>query len=105
MRRPVRSVAFALILAMPGEIVVHAQPAQESDPDTAISARVMEAMAREPALKKSDIVVRTQAGTVYLIGTVASFDDIRKAASAARAVHGVKAVTTRLRLEDTPSRA
>ena len=97
------SFVLALVLATRG--AAQAQPASESEHDRALSMQVVEAMAREPSLQRSDITVRTRAGAVHLSGTVATVDDIKRAAAAAWTVRGVRAVRNGLRLEDSPSRA
>lgn len=67
--------------------------------DEAITAGVLDAMARDPQLKMSDIGVTTYQGIVRLSGFVGSTDSVGAAASVARSVKGVRSVRNDLRLK------
>jgi len=67
--------------------------------DTAITADVQEALARDPRVTESDVDVRTYQGIVRLSGYVASADSVGAAASVARTVKGVRSVRNDLRLK------
>jgi osmotically-inducible protein OsmY len=60
--------------------------------DSAITARVKEAIYREPSLKDEEIGVETDQGTVRLTGAVSSILVMKKAIEVARSVEGVKEV-------------
>lgn len=60
--------------------------------DSAITARVKEAIYREPSLKDEGIGVETHQGTVRLKGAVSSILVMEKAIEIARGVEGVKDV-------------
>jgi osmotically-inducible protein OsmY len=71
--------------------------------DTSVTARVKNALLKEPGIKATDINVDTYAGQVQLSGFVASEAERRKAAEIARKVEGVKAVRNDIRLKPTAS--
>jgi osmotically-inducible protein OsmY len=60
--------------------------------DSAITARVKEAIFREPTLKSLEIKVATYKGVVQLSGFVSSQSNIDKAVEIANGVNGVKSV-------------
>lgn len=60
--------------------------------DSAITARVKEAIYSEPSLKDEGIGVETDQGTVRLTGVVSSILVMKKAIEVARSVEGVKDV-------------
>ena len=60
--------------------------------DSAISARVKEAISREPSLRDEEIGVETRKGTVRLTGAVSSILIMEKAIEVASGVEGVKDV-------------
>lgn len=67
--------------------------------DDAITADVYAALARDPRVTESDIVVNTNQGIVRLSGFVVSTDSVGVAASVARTVKGVRSVRNDLRLK------
>ncbi|WP_312510651.1 BON domain-containing protein [Massilia sp.] len=67
--------------------------------DEAITAGVLDAMARDPQLKMFDIGVTAYQGIVRLSGFVGSTDSVGAAASVARSVKGVRSVRNDLRLK------
>lgn len=67
--------------------------------DEAITAGVLDAMARDPQLTMFDIGVTTYQGIVRLSGFVGSTDSVGAAASVARSVKGVRSVRNDLRLK------
>lgn len=60
--------------------------------DSAITARVKEAIYNEPSLKGEEIGIETCQGTVRLTGAVSSILIMEKAIEVARGVDGVKEV-------------
>lgn len=67
--------------------------------DASVTAGVKAAIAREPALKGSEIQVDTDQGVVELSGFVSSAEDVATAAAVARTVRGVQSVRNDLRLK------
>ena len=66
--------------------------AATSENDSAITAKVKEAMYREPSLKDEGIGVETHRGTVRLTGAVSSILVMEKAIEVVRGVKGVREV-------------
>jgi osmotically-inducible protein OsmY len=60
--------------------------------DSAITAKVKEAIFREPTLKSFEIKVETYKGVVQLSGFVSSESNVDKAVEIANGVNGVKSV-------------
>lgn len=60
--------------------------------DSAITAKVKEAIFREPTLKSFEIKVETYKGVVQLSGFVSSRSNVDKAVEIANGVNGVKSV-------------
>jgi osmotically-inducible protein OsmY len=94
-----------LIAGLPACSMVTAQETVQREPvgetnaadtganiDSAISARVKEAISREPSLKDEEIGVETRKGTVRLTGAVSSILIMEKAIEVASGVEGVKDV-------------
>lgn len=67
--------------------------------DSWITTRVKAAILEEPTLKSLDVHVETAKGEVHLSGTVESDENLRKAATLARAVKGVRGVRNDLRVK------
>ncbi len=70
--------------------------------DAAITAAVQTALLNDPGIDGTAIEVRTQAGVVYLAGTVATADEAARAVSLARAVDQVLDVQSSIGVD--PSR-
>ena len=69
--------------------------------DTAITAKVKDALISEPGLKSTDINVDTKEATVTLSGTVASTDLRDRAKQIASSTSGVKNVVDNLVVKST----
>lgn len=95
-------ILATLLMAAAGDAEAQGKP---ESPDTAITERVENALAKDPFLRAMHIYVETQDGVVNLTGFVRSLDDIVKAGELARAVSGVAAVRNSLRVANRPSRA
>ncbi|MGZ5036528.1 MAG: BON domain-containing protein [Usitatibacter sp.] len=65
----------------------------QSVEDSAISAKVREAITSDPLLKDVELTVDTTDGVVTLNGTATAKDQIARAVAIAKAVPGVKSVT------------
>lgn len=66
--------------------------------DAILSTNVREALQADPDLRRYDIVVNAQGGTVTLIGAVATNDQKARATTIAQRVEGVVQVVNDLRL-------
>jgi osmotically-inducible protein OsmY len=64
-----------------------------------VTARVKKAIYNEPALKVTDISVKTENAVVSLSGAVHSRNERTKAAEVARHVEGVKLVKNELKID------
>lgn len=94
------TVLLAVLAAAPlAGCVSNAPERSATVDDAAITAGVLDAMARDPQLKMSDIGVTTYQGIVRLSGFVGSTDSVGAAASVARSVKGVRSVRNDLRLK------
>jgi osmotically-inducible protein OsmY len=67
--------------------------------DTAITAKVKNAILQEPTLKSAEINVETFKGRVQLSGFVSSRDNIDRAVQVAQAVSGVSSVANDMRVK------
>jgi hyperosmotically inducible periplasmic protein len=67
--------------------------------DSAISAKVKTAFARDPGVKALDVKVDTHLGTVQLSGWVNTAQEKARAEELAKAVPGVKAVENKIVLK------
>ena len=67
--------------------------------DAMVTARVKKAIYNEPALKVTDISVKTENAVVSLSGAVKSRNERTKAAEVARHVEGVKLVKNELKVD------
>jgi len=69
-------------------------------PDTSIIRDVRRALRRVPDLDDSEIHIRASRGVVTLTGWVPQTWQIARAGRAARSVHGVRALTNRLKARE-----
>lgn len=91
-------IALCALLAL-GGCATQRQAAGDYFDDAAITTKVKKAIYDEPALKVTQISVRTDDHVVYLTGTVKTRGAAVKAAQVARKVDGVKAVKSDLKVE------
>jgi hyperosmotically inducible periplasmic protein len=82
------------------QVVAPATREVVDDRDEAITARVQEHVAKEPALKRTDISVQTNAGVVSLTGEVPDLMTSAQASWTAWSVPGVKSVTNDLTVQE-----
>ena len=78
---------------------------EKSVADAAIAAKVKTAINGDAGLSRMDISIEVHEGVVHLGGFVNSLADMAKAEALARAVSGVTAVKSRMRVENRPTRA
>jgi len=95
-----RSFALVFCAAVVGLAGCASTPGQNNYFDDAmVTARVKKAIYNEPALKVTDISVKTENAVVSLSGAVKNRNDRTKAAEVARHVEGVKLVKNELRVD------
>ncbi|MFL6565686.1 MAG: BON domain-containing protein [Burkholderiales bacterium] len=95
-----RSFAVAFCAAVLGLAGCASTPGHNNYFDDAmVTARVKKAIFDEPALKVTDISVKTENAVVSLSGAVKSRNDRTKAAEVARHVDGVKLVKNELKID------
>jgi osmotically-inducible protein OsmY len=95
-----RSFALVFCAAMLGLAGCASTPGQNNYFDDAmVTARVKKAIYNEPALKVTDISVKTENAVVSLSGAVKSRNDRTKAAEVVRHVEGVKLVKNELKVD------
>jgi osmotically-inducible protein OsmY len=99
-------VAAALLLAAPGCSLMRGQDAPSGYvDDSGLSARVKDALVKDPNVKATEIHVQTYQGNVSLSGVVDSAAMARRAEQLARATPGVKGVETDLQVADPSTEA
>jgi len=95
-----RTFAVAFCAAVVGLAGCASTPGQNNYFDDAmVTARVKKAIYNEPALKVTDISVKTENAVVSLSGAVKSRNERTKAAEVARHVDGVKLVKNELKID------
>jgi hyperosmotically inducible protein len=82
------------------QVVAPAKREVVDDKDEAITARVTEHVAKEPALKSADISIQTHAGVVSLTGEVPDLTTSAQASWTAWIVPGVKSVNNDLMVKE-----
>jgi len=80
---------MCLIASMLGCATTQSLTSQQHFSDQTITAKVKDALSRDPSLIKFAIQVRTLKGEVVLEGNVASIEDVYKAAAIVNHVDGV----------------
>lgn len=85
---------FIAVIVIAVMVVRKLPPAQAGD--TAITAAINEALAREFPLGKADIDVKTFDGVVILGGHTREYDQIKRVVEIASAIPGVQSVDNRM---------
>ena len=104
--RDLAGVVAALLLAGPGCSVLHV-PDSANAPvdDSGLSARVKDALVKDPSVKATEIHVQTYQGNVTLSGVVDSAGMARRAEQIARGMSGVKGVESDLQVANPSTEA
>lgn len=74
-----------------------------TDEDVALARRIGEDLESDPGLRTEDLRVDVRRGVVTLRGEVSDVQALQKAIETASAVHGVRKVISRLKVEVSPS--
>jgi len=90
-------MTFALLLSLGCAATATKESTGEYIDDSAITAKVKDAIFREPTLKSSEITVETFKGIVQLSGFVSSQPNMDKAVEIAKGVKGVQSVKNDMR--------
>jgi len=98
-------VCIVIMLLLVAWGTQNAAAQEKSVADAAIAAKVKTAINGDTGLSRMDISIEVYDGVVHLGGFVNSLADIARAEALARAVAGVTAVKSRMRLENRPTRA
>ena len=91
------TLAFGVAFAQLPEVKplpVPTSTVAQSVTDAAITAKVTSALSSDPALKDMEFTVATANAVVTLNGTASAADQVARALAIARAVEGVKSVTS-----------
>ena len=98
-------VCIVIMLLLVAWGTQHAGAQEKRIGDAAIAAKIKTAINGDAGLSRMDISIEVYDGVVHLGGFVNSLSDMAKAEALARAVSGVTAVKSRMRVENRPSRA